>query len=135
MVASTGSRIRRWSRQVAGRLRCAGPCSRLPAMSGGDGLRCAIAEVTRGAALAGGVDERLLTGYPEILLDVGRTGRRLSREELDGRRHRGVLAAELNVPLGTLVDLYLGTTRTVWDGLPGARSGRAHEIAAAILCA
>ena len=98
-------------------------------------MRFDVAEITRRAALAGGVDERLLTGYPEILLDVGRTGRRLSRDELDGRRHQGVLAAELNVPLGTLVDLYLGTTRTVWDGLPGARSGRAHEIAAAILCA
>ena len=60
----------------------------------------------------------LLTGYLDALRDVSRTGRRLTRKELDDRRQLGVRAAENSVPLGTLVGRYLGATRQAWAQLP-----------------
>jgi len=92
----------------------------------------------------------LLTGYLDALRDVSRTGRRLTRKELDDRRQLGVRAAENSVPLGTLVGRYLGATRQAWAQLPPSarvadRSGAdrdrptaadhppVYDIAAAIL--
>ncbi|WP_203897393.1 PucR family transcriptional regulator [Virgisporangium aliadipatigenens] len=74
----------------------------------------------------------LLDGYPEILDDVCRTGRRLTRRERDARRRLGVAAAADNVPLGTVVDLYLTATRRAWADLT-VPPARAHEVAGAVL--
>lgn len=72
-------------------------------------------------------DAALLTGYVEALRDVGRTGRRLTRKELDDRRQFGIRAAETSVALGTLVGRHLGATRQVWARLPpSARSDPAR---------
>jgi hypothetical protein len=94
-----------------------------------------LTAVTRRAATASGADPGLLAGFLDVLVDVSRTGRRLARHELADRRQLGGRAARSNVPLSTLVDLYLGATRLAWTDLPDARGPRAHDVAAAVLCA
>jgi hypothetical protein len=94
-----------------------------------------IASITRRASATSGTDPGLLAGYPQILLDVGRTGRRLTRKERDDRRQLGRRAAESNVPLGTVVDVHLGATRLAWTDLIDATTPRAHDVTAAILAA
>lgn len=92
-----------------------------------------IASIARRSAASSGTDPELLEGYLEILRDVRRTGRGLTRKERDDRRLLGRRAAENNVPLGTLVDVYLGATRLAWSDLPGNDTPRRHDVTAAVL--
>jgi hypothetical protein len=92
-----------------------------------------IPAVARRAAAASGTDAGLLDGYLEILVEVSHTSRGLARHELDNRRALGGSAARRGIPLGAVVDLYLGATRLAWTDLPGASVARAHEVAAAVL--
>jgi hypothetical protein len=101
----------------------------------GTALDSSIASIARRAAATSGMDPRLLAGYLEVLLDVSRTGRRLTRKERDDRRHLGRRAAEGSVALGTVVDCYLGATRLAWTDLPGTAAPRGHDVTAAILWA
>lgn len=55
-----------------------------------------------------------LDGYAEILAEVGKTGRRLTRDELDGRRILGEQAAEAGHGLRGLVRRHLAATRAAW---------------------
>jgi hypothetical protein len=96
-------------------------------------LASSIASITRRAAASSGTAPGLLEGYLEILVDVRRTGRRLTRKERDDRRHLGRRAAEDNIALGTVVDCYLGATRLAWSDLPGAGAPSRHDVTAAIL--
>jgi hypothetical protein len=75
-------------------------------------------------------ESALLAGYLEALRDVGRTGRRLTHEELAYRRELGIRAAENSVPLGTVVGRYLGATRQAWAQLPASVRGDRAEPAA-----
>ena len=92
-----------------------------------------IASIVRRAAASSGTDPGLLDGYLEILREVRRTGRGLTRKERDDRRLLGRRAAENSVPLGTLVDVYLGATRLAWTDLPGGDTPRRHDVTAAVL--
>jgi sugar diacid utilization regulator len=85
-----------------------------------------------GRSVHSSAESPLLEGYPEILLDVCRTGRRLTRRERDTRRRLGGVAAAGHVPLGVVVDLYLTATRRAWADLPVPPT-RAHEVAGAVL--
>ncbi|MFB7338610.1 PucR family transcriptional regulator [Streptomyces hydrogenans] len=59
-----------------------------------------------------------LDGYDEILAGMCATGRRLSREELEGLRARGERAAEAGIGLRALVRAHLAAARVVRGGLP-----------------
>jgi hypothetical protein len=92
-----------------------------------------IESITRRVAAASGTDPAVLAGYLEVLSDVARTGRRLTRKERDDRRLLGRRAAESSIALGTIVDCYLGATRLAWTDLPGTATPRTHDVAAAVL--
>ncbi len=91
----------------------------------------------RAAEDAGGVSPAFLDGYIEMLDAVSTTGRRLARDELDSCRRLGVDAAEQNVPLRALVDLYLSANWLTWRELPAVATatGKAEirAVAEAIL--
>lgn len=72
----------------------------------------------RAAKDAGDASPAFLDGYIEMLAAVSATGRRLARDELDSRRVLGATAAEQNVPLRALVDLYLSANWLTWRELP-----------------
>lgn len=62
--------------------------------------------------------EEYLDGYAAILTGVCATGRRLSREELEGLRGRGERAADAGLGLRLLVRAHLAAAREVRAGLP-----------------
>ncbi|MGN0118668.1 MAG: PucR family transcriptional regulator [Streptomyces albidoflavus] len=55
-----------------------------------------------------------VSGYDRILAEVGGTGRRLTREEIQARRALGERAADAGIPLRTLVGRHLAMTREHW---------------------
>ncbi|AKZ57059.1 Regulator [Streptomyces ambofaciens ATCC 23877] len=77
-----------------------------------------------------GPREPYLSGYAEILAGVAATGRRLTRDELQERRHLGERAAEAGRSLRSLVRLHLDATRASWPGAAG--SGTADGVLAAV---
>ncbi|WP_233156977.1 CdaR family transcriptional regulator [Amycolatopsis sp. KNN50.9b] len=91
----------------------------------------------RAARDAGGVPAEFLDGYLEMLDLVSRTGRRLTRDELESRRMLGARAAERNIPLRALADLYLSANWMAWRNLPAvaAAADKDHlrSIAEAIM--
>jgi sugar diacid utilization regulator len=71
-----------------------------------------------------------------MLATVSTTGRRLARDELDSRRVLGATAAEHNVPLRALVDLYLSANWLTWRQLPAVATAdgkTVHAVAETIL--
>ncbi|SFO76026.1 PucR C-terminal helix-turn-helix domain-containing protein [Geodermatophilus dictyosporus] len=88
----------------------------------------ALAELSEAVAARLGVPAALLDGYPEALLAVARTGRRLSLEEQASCRRLGEQAVGMGVGLPTMVDLHMQASRRLWSRLPellGASRGRA----------
>ncbi|MBU6534909.1 PucR family transcriptional regulator [Streptomyces sp. NPDC057245] len=79
--------------------------------------------------------ETYLTGYAEILAGVAGTGRRLTRDELEGRRLSGEQAAESGHSLRSLVRLHLDATRTSWPGGAEGTSGTADGTTDSVLAA
>jgi hypothetical protein len=73
------------------------------------------------AAAAGehGLAPGLLDDYLPAVLEVARSGRRLSDAEEAACRRVGGEAALAGVPLPALVDLYMTASRLVWPRLPG----------------
>ncbi|MBQ0827403.1 PucR family transcriptional regulator [Streptomyces tagetis] len=74
--------------------------------------------------------EAYLSGYAEILAEVAGTGRRLTRDELDGRRRLGEEAAEVGHSLRTLVRGHLHATRVSWPGKAGSEGTVPNVLAA-----
>ncbi|MEU6944902.1 helix-turn-helix domain-containing protein [Streptomyces sp. NPDC046316] len=72
--------------------------------------------------------EEYLEGYAEILKGVCVTGRRLTREELEGLRARGERAAEAGMGLRALVRAHLSAARATNSELPQGAHG--HLLAA-----
>jgi hypothetical protein len=91
-----------------------------------------VAVTQRAARDAGGVSVAFLAGYPEMLDGVSRTGRRLTREELDSRRALGAKAAEQSVPLRALADLYLSAQWLSWRELPAVAAATGKDEVCAI---
>jgi sugar diacid utilization regulator len=75
---------------------------------------------------AGGAPAELLDGYMAALAAVS-TGQKLSQDELRRRRDIGTVAAERNVPLRGVIDLYLSATWLAWPSLPGVRAAPGAE--------
>lgn len=92
-----------------------------------------VADVARRAATASGTDASLLAGYLDIVLRVVRTGRGLTVKDREDRRQIGRRAAEENVPLGTLVDVYLRASRLAWTDLLGSPRSGTRDVTVAIL--
>ncbi len=84
----------------------------------------------RAAKDAGTASPAFLDGYIEMLAAVSATGRRLARDELDSRRVLGAAAAEQNVPLRTLVDLYLSANWLTWRELPTVATAGGETVRA-----
>ncbi|MGW0733926.1 PucR family transcriptional regulator [Streptomyces sp. NPDC002851] len=70
---------------------------------------------------ARGVPAELLDGYLSVLAEVS-TGSRLGQDEIRRRRAIGARAAEQNVPMRGVMDLYLSATWLAWPALPGVRA-------------
>ncbi|MDT4915255.1 MAG: hypothetical protein QOC66_4383 [Pseudonocardiales bacterium] len=85
----------------------------------------------RTAAEAGDLDPGLLADHLALVVDVGGTGRRLTRAELQRYRRSGQRAAEQGVALRALVELYLSGTWRVWPRLPAVGAANARAVATA----
>ncbi|MEV2255486.1 helix-turn-helix domain-containing protein [Streptomyces sp. NPDC050147] len=78
---------------------------------------------------AGEIPEEYLDGYAHVLADAAKTGRRLTRDELDSRRALGERAAEAGFGLRALVGAHLAATRTHW---PKTDSASYESVLAAV---
>jgi sugar diacid utilization regulator len=67
---------------------------------------------------AGGVPVALLGDYLPMLADAAVNGELPGRTQIEAVRREGRRAAELGVPVGRGVDLYLSAARRVWADLP-----------------
>ncbi|KUL54232.1 MULTISPECIES: PucR family transcriptional regulator [unclassified Streptomyces] len=75
-----------------------------------------------------GIPDDYLDGYADILAAASRTGRRLTREELESRRTLGERAADAGHGLRALVGAHLAATRDHW---PHGRPDAADSVLAA----
>ncbi|MFE9649148.1 PucR family transcriptional regulator [Streptomyces sp. NPDC006365] len=75
----------------------------------------------RASQQARGVPADLLDGYPAMLARVS-TGGQLGHDELRRLRDIGARAAEQDVPMRGVIDLYLSATSLAWPSLPGVRA-------------
>ncbi len=95
-----------------------------------------VAIANRAMRDSGAPSTAFLDGYVEMLMAVSATGRRLAGDELDSRRVLGAAAAEQNVPLRALIDLYLSANWLTWRELPavsGAGGAAVRGIAESVL--
>ncbi|MBO1332234.1 CdaR family transcriptional regulator [Streptomyces sp. VRA16 Mangrove soil] len=69
------------------------------------------------------IPDRFLDGYAALLADASATGRRLTRDELAGRRALGEQAADAGCALRTLVAAHLADARTNWPSGAVAPAG------------
>ncbi|MFY9918113.1 MAG: helix-turn-helix domain-containing protein [Mycobacterium sp.] len=106
-------------------------------MTAPERLGCDPATIAaRAATDAGAQTPAFLAGYIDMLVAVSATGRRLTHDELATRQVLGAAAAEQNLPLRALIDLYLSATWLTWSELPNVSdaSGEAvHAIAGTVL--
>ena len=102
-----------------------------------EGTEVDVAAISaRAARDAKAPSSTFLDGYVEMLVAVSASGRRLTRDELDSRRVLGAAAAEQNVPLRALVDLYLSANWLTWRELPaiaGAGGAVVRGVAESVL--
>jgi hypothetical protein len=103
----------------------------------GDAVPAALARIAADVAEAESVPVSLLGDYLQVLVAVAKTGRRLTRDELEACCQHGAEAAGLGVPLRAVVDAYLTVTWQTWDKLPAASTAGSasavHSVARAVL--
>ncbi|MFB6813761.1 PucR family transcriptional regulator [Streptomyces sp. NPDC056347] len=78
------------------------------------------------------IPDGVLGDYARILADVAATGRRLTRDELEGHRLLGKGAAEDGFQLRALVSRHLLETRAAWPLGPGADAVSTDSVLAAV---
>ncbi|MFF6996206.1 PucR family transcriptional regulator [Streptomyces sp. NPDC008313] len=78
------------------------------------------------------IPEPYLKGYAQLLADVSRTGRRLTRDEIEERRALGEQAAEDGHGLRALVSAHLTATRAAWPGVPGTADSTLAAVQQAV---
>jgi hypothetical protein len=78
-----------------------------------------------------GLPAELLGRYAAMIQDAVRTGRRLTRAEIDELRGYGMRAARDAVALNKLTELYLVTTELAWVELSRSTPAAAREVWAA----
>ncbi|MEI6497661.1 MAG: helix-turn-helix domain-containing protein [Actinomycetota bacterium] len=90
-------------------------------------------EVGISAARDAGVDATMLGEYLGTVIELVRSGQRLSPDDLDRCRQQGEQAAEQGVALSAILDLYLTATWRLWAEVNtrAARSSAATVAAAA----
>ena len=84
------------------------------------GALSAAPPALRAGELIRNVPVELLDDYPAMLARIS-TGGQISAAELRRRRETGAQAAEQDVPMRGVIDLYLNATRLAWASLPGVR--------------
>jgi sugar diacid utilization regulator len=92
-----------------------------------------LTAVARAASQQTGVATDLLGDYLTLLADAAISGRKPHPSELDAVGLLGRRAAELGVPAGSVVQLYLSAARRLWAELPmviRSRDNRAVRVAA-----
>jgi DNA-binding PucR family transcriptional regulator len=77
------------------------------------------AAVTAAASARSGASADLLGGFLDLLTATARSGRPPAREDLERAQALGARAAERQVGLRNLVDLYLTAAEHAWTTLPG----------------
>ncbi|TDE60440.1 PucR family transcriptional regulator [Nonomuraea mesophila] len=82
---------------------------------------------TKIAAEADGTSGELLNGYLQTLAEVSVSRRPPSDDELRQWRDIGARAADLGVPMRSLINLYLRATWQAWPHLPGVRGPDATD--------
>ena len=92
----------------------------------------AVDEVARKAGQDSGVDPALLGGYLELTMRGARSGRSLSRGELNRLNMIGDQAAESGVDLAALLDLYLSATWRLWREISFNARGVSNEAVASV---
>ena len=93
-----------------------------------------VEDVAALAALDAGVEPTMLGGYLRAVVDVVRTGHRLSGEQVDACRFQGEEAANQGVALSALLDLYLSATWRLWAEID-TRAPRSNATAVAAAAA
>ena len=88
------------------------------------------------AARDAGVEAALLGEHLRAVIDVARSGQRLSRVDVEACRHQGEEAANQGVALSALLDLYLSATWRLWDAIdaraPKSSAATVSSVAAAL---
>jgi hypothetical protein len=86
------------------------------------------AAITAVASERVGVPAEILGGYPAMIRDAVRTGRRLTRAEVDDLRECGMRAARDAIGLGRVNELYLVATELAWGKLSQSVVSSAREV-------
>lgn len=73
---------------------------------------------------AGAVPAEFLAGFPEVLADVSRSCRTMTRAERESRRVLGEQAADAGIGLRELTARHLAAARHAWPALPGVAGAR-----------
>ena len=88
------------------------------------------------AARDAGVEAALLDGHLLAVVDAARAGRRLSQADLDTCRRLGEEAAERDIALSAVLDLYLSATWRLWGDIelraPGSSPAAVAAVAATL---
>ena len=88
------------------------------------------------AARDAGVEAVMLGEHLRAVIDVARSGQRLSRVDVEACRHQGEEAANQGVALSALLDLYLSATWRLWDAIdaraPKSSAATVSSVAAAL---
>ena len=84
----------------------------------------------------GTVEAVMLGEHLRAVIDVARSGQRLSRVDVEACRHQGEEAANQGVALSALLDLYLSATWRLWDAIdaraPKSSAATVSSVAAAL---
>jgi hypothetical protein len=95
----------------------------------GDEIPAALSRIAADFAEAESLPVSLFGDYLQVLMAVAKTGRRLTRDELEACCQHGAEAAGLGVPLRAVVDAYLTVTWQAWDKLPAtSTAGSASAV-------
>jgi hypothetical protein len=84
------------------------------------------------AARDAGVEAALLGGHLLAVVDAAQAGRRLSRADLDACRRQGEEAAERDIALSAVLDLYLSATWRLWGDIERRAPGSSPAAVAAV---
>ncbi|WP_329411982.1 helix-turn-helix domain-containing protein [Streptomyces sp. NBC_00704] len=78
------------------------------------------------------IPDQYLDGYARILADAARTGRRLTRDEIESRRALGERAAGAGLGLRALVGAHLSAARASWPSVAGSADSTLAAVQQAI---
>ena len=92
-------------------------------------------DIAASAAKDAGVHVSLLGGYVRTAVACARDARRLTRIERDACREVGKVAADRDVSMSALLDLYLSATWRLWENIASRATGTNPETVGALAVA